>query len=330
MNSGDNSFSHGKLALFEYFWEHSQDNLFIVELDEDNDFVIKDINPAQAKNFNLTKEKVINTKLKDCLGENAAKEFESKYHQCLHINQPLIKNEKVFVSDTFRHWNTMMIPMTRPQSKHPTIFGIAREFTELAQANEALEALNKQLEDRVKERTIELEVANAELKKLAFTDPLTGLGNRRYLEEHATAMIALAKRLENPISILYIDLDYFKKINDTYGHENGDKVLKEFASLLRYISRESDIVCRYGGEEFVILLPFTDEKAGLEMAQRFQKAIHQHTFTCKDGRMLHITASMGVNTCHSMPNGLNDLLVKADEALYQAKEKGRDRIVICR
>jgi diguanylate cyclase (GGDEF)-like protein len=162
---------------------------------------------------------------------------------------------------------------------------------------------------------------------MSQTDGLTGLDNRRHLNERIDEMFQHAQRLNEPFSLVMCDLDKFKSVNDTYGHQAGDEVLKQLAKILKDEAREIDRVGRYGGEEFMLLLPGTVLDAAVTFAERVRKRIEAHTFTF-DGGTLQRTASFGVSGWPHPTIGDSDALVRtADDALYVAKETGRNRVI---
>ena len=157
----------------------------------------------------------------------------------------------------------------------------------------------------------------------ARTDVLTGLPNRRALDEDLARQMSQWKRHARPVSVLMIDIDHFKKFNDTYGHQAGDAVLQQVAGLLRKTMREADLVGRFGGEEFSAILPSTDATEACRAAERARTAIHTATFT-HEGEMLHVSVSIGAAQCLECEEA--DAFVKrADAALYTAKQAGRNR-----
>ncbi len=185
----------------------------------------------------------------------------------------------------------------------------------------------KALQDDLGERERELEDMNDRLRKMAQTDGLTDVDNRRYLEERLQEMIEHSNRLQEPLACVMCDIDHFKSVNDTHGHQAGDAVLREFAALLRNHAREIDRVGRYGGEEFVILLPGAVLDEGVTFAERLRHAVETHTFRFAGGTVRR-TMSCGVATWpHADLRTEDDLLRAADDALYVAKEKGRNRVV---
>lgn len=177
-----------------------------------------------------------------------------------------------------------------------------------------------------------LSVANIRLREALRTqstkDPLTGLYNRRYLQEMLDREIRRAIRSEQALGILMLDLDHFKNFNDTYGHDAGDAVLRETGSFLVRSIRAEDFVCRYGGEEFVVILPTADLRAAEARAQRIRAKLRDLVIM-HDGRSLGlITASIGVAALPNHGTNERDLLQAADAALYRAKRQGRDRVVV--
>jgi|Deesub1362A_J573_1020465.scaffolds.fasta_scaffold00395_19 diguanylate cyclase (GGDEF)-like protein len=168
---------------------------------------------------------------------------------------------------------------------------------------------------------IGIAIENARLykktKELSLHDPLTGLANRRLMYIELERSFAKAKRYETPLSVIMLDIDYFKKYNDTYGHAAGDKLLKDIAEIVQQSVRKADLVARYGGEEFFILLPETRLTEAYAAAERIRRAVERRT---------EVTISLGVSSYRQDMQIKEDLIKKADEALYQAKERGRNRV----
>lgn len=199
-----------------------------------------------------------------------------------------------------------------------------------AAKEEALNAqrlANKELEIKVQDRTEALREANNILQEMSSTDDLTGLKNRRYFDENSNQEYVRCFRYQHPISLIFIDIDHFKKFNDTYGHLIGDEALRTVASLLAQADmRDSDIVARYGGEEFCVLLPETELDGALAVAERICASIANEPFMV-NGQRIPITASLGV-TSHipTSPEYVTHLVQTADQALYNAKGNGRNRV----
>ncbi|CDN91093.1 PleD family two-component system response regulator [Agrobacterium tumefaciens] len=164
--------------------------------------------------------------------------------------------------------------------------------------------------------------------ELAIVDGLTGLNNRRYLDNHLKILFDRAAVRGRPISICMTDIDRFKLVNDTYGHDVGDEVLREFATRIRSTVRGADLACRYGGEEFVVVMPDTPIELAASVAERLRAIVEDKPFYVRsiDGE-LSITASLGIATSNAAFGTPDELLKHADRALYEAKHAGRNRVV---
>ena len=186
-----------------------------------------------------------------------------------------------------------------------------------------IKALQSELEARDKE----LSELNDKLRQISLTDGLTQIENRRSLEERLHDMWSHSVRLHEPIALVMCDIDKFKSVNDHYGHQAGDAVLKEFAQLLKSEAREIDRVGRYGGEEFLLILPGTVLDAAVTFAERLREKVASHTFTYPGGTLCR-TMSCGVaGSPHPRVKDQEALLKASDDALYVAKETGRNRVI---
>ncbi|MET0383654.1 MAG: diguanylate cyclase [Burkholderiaceae bacterium] len=204
----------------------------------------------------------------------------------------------------------------------------SREVTELSAAlndmTAKLIAAKLELEERVRARTAELVHANAELDRLARQDPLTGLPNRRAFDERAAYLVSAARRRASALSIVLVDADHFKRVNDVHGHAVGDATLVAIAGELRAQLRESDMVARIGGEEFAVLLPHTDGAGALRVAEKIVEAMRSLEIPVVG----HVTVSCGAAEI-AMPGGdAAEALERADRALYRAKHGGRDQAAL--
>lgn len=180
---------------------------------------------------------------------------------------------------------------------------------------------------RIKELQDELGEKNRELEQLSISDGLTGLFNHRHLQELVHEEFERARRTGEPLSVVMLDLDHFKRVNDLYGHQAGDRVLQELAEILRHTAREIDKLGRYGGEEFLAILPDTDPVAAEIFAERVRDHVARHPFTVGRGEPLRLTVSCGMAT-YPQPGVYNPkmLVQRADQAMYAAKAAGRNRI----
>ncbi len=203
---------------------------------------------------------------------------------------------------------------------------IAISFTNLSLYEQLREA-NETLEARVAERTRALEEANAKLERLATVDPLTAVWNRRHFLELAAVELSRARRHERRLSVFLLDLDHFKAVNDGHGHAAGDEVLRTAVARARSALRTSDQIARFGGEEFVVLLPETDIEGARIVAERVRAAIADGPVDA-DGHGLSVTASLGVAEWNAGEPSIEHTLRRADAALYEAKQSGRDRVCL--
>ena len=162
--------------------------------------------------------------------------------------------------------------------------------------------------------------------EMAVTDPLTGLHNRRYLDSHLQTLFERAMSRRRPLSLMITDIDRFKSVNDAFGHDGGDEVLREFARRLRKNVRGIDLACRFGGEEFVVVMPDTDAAVAETVAERVRAEITGKPFVV-GGQPVSITVSVGVSSLKGGPDTAADLLKRADVALYEAKTSGRNKVV---
>jgi diguanylate cyclase (GGDEF)-like protein/PAS domain S-box-containing protein len=268
--------------------------------------------------------KYVNRKFKEMLGYADDEELknipinkiidEESLPVCAQIYDKILKGEKVenpYLS-IFRKKNgeKIYVEITINPTEYegrPAVQGFVRDVTE-----------KKLLENKLKEM-------NEKLKELSIKDELTGLYNYRYFKNKLKEKFLESKRYNIPISLIVIDIDDFKKINDTYGHLAGDYILKELGKILVTNVRATDIVARYGGEEFVILLPFTEIKKASEIAKRIVEAVRNRDFIY-ELNVINITISAGISsiTNDRQIKTENDLLKVADDALYKVKGSGKD------
>lgn len=227
-----------------------------------------------------------------------------------------------------QHVSEDLKKLARAASAENAVIPLLASNREVQQLSESLDSMtrrllraNEDMKEQVRIRTEQLEAANAELARQASTDPLTHLLNRRGFENQASRLVALAERGNRPLSAMVIDIDFFKRVNDQHGHDVGDMVLSTLTAILRGRVRQTDVVARFGGEEFVILLPDADARAAQEVAQDLLHSIANTSIPVVG----NITVSVGVSSLRMVDDGLNELLKRSDEALYEAKQTGRNR-----
>lgn len=243
---------------------------------------------------------------------NAATEAEQRWYH--GVGNPIMDSQ----GNVVRLVGTLMDITERKQYEE-----------ELKAAHARLAAMNGLLEEQillVNQQSValecqkcELEEANRQLEALATTDGLTGIHNHRAFQERLMEEYQRSVRYNSPLSLVMVDVDHFKKFNDTFGHPEGDRVLQHVARILEATVRTTDFVARYGGEEFVVLLPETDTLGAIAGAERLRMALEQEEWTLRA-----ITASIGVATLSSFEEQPDELLAEADKALYLSKQRGRN------
>jgi diguanylate cyclase (GGDEF)-like protein len=184
-------------------------------------------------------------------------------------------------------------------------------------------AVNK----RLKKQLGEIRELQEQLQNQAMRDSITGVFNRRYLEVTLSREISHAKRKAYPLSIIMLDVDFFKNVNDTFGHKAGDDVIIAIGNLLQSQTRESDCVSRYGGDEFVLVMPEMSEEHAFQRAELWRNAIKAKEFQSGENKV-KVTVSLGISTFPKNGSDSDALLKAADDALYQAKATGRDRTCV--
>lgn len=204
--------------------------------------------------------------------------------------------------------------------------GVDDFFTEPLNVQELLPKIKSLVAQKLSYDFLKKSYARAEAE--AYTDPMTGLCNIRHFWQHLDRELERARRYGHGCSIALIDIDFFKKYNDSYGHLQGDEVLREAAELLRQQIRNSDIAARYGGEEFVIIMPETSKELAMVVGEKLRKAFETFSFPLQETQPGgSLTISVGIATFPQDAKGARDLFDKADKALYRAKEEGRNRVV---
>lgn len=174
------------------------------------------------------------------------------------------------------------------------------------------------------------------LKRVGLTDSLTGVNNRRFFDQRLVEETARAQRTNEPLACLFMDVDHFKSVNDQHGHQVGDQVLRDVAGIIREQLRASDVLGRYGGEEFSALLVNASSESAIEIAERIRSLIEKHVFTASDNESLSLTISIGIATLPASVDDVSseslseDLVERADQAVYQAKANGRNQVIMAR
>lgn len=241
-----------------------------------------------------------------------------KHHDGLSI--PFLLNAKLFTENKLEYIDCILVKMKKRIDYELELRSTKKQmeaaYTEKKQALAKLEQIHLEIE----QKQAELLSMNATLIELSETDKLTGLKNRRYFQEKLEEQLSNNEKSASPFSLFILDIDHFKKVNDTFGHQVGDEVLAQLAQLLKNQARSLDIVARYGGEEFVVILPETDQNEAKAIAEQLRQAVEQAKW--QTGR---ITVSVGIATAIKTDNETT-ILQRADKALYASKENGRNRV----
>jgi len=277
----------------------------------------------------------ITNKLADFFSQNDKGRVISKLtskteeHWVVKLPIPVNEGELAMYCDCF------LIPVLNER-----VLFIAEEINSNSAFQEVVERLNKQvklfqIESEVtkkiaRNKQIEMEGVMVQAREVAQIDALTFLLNRRMIVKELQDEVMRAERYNSMLSISVVDVDHFKTVNDTYGHPVGDEVLREVACQLRDHTRRPDIVGRYGGEEFLILLPNSNASAAEEQAMRLCKLVREAVVNINSGQILNVTVSIGVAQFQHGVDTWDSLLNRADNAMYEAKNIGRDRWVVAR
>jgi len=280
--------------MFESLFNGSRDAIAV--LDMQSNFI--NVNPEYSYLTGLSKEKLLKT---SCMSLTHPDDIESSEQAILEVKRTGYIKE--FEKRCITKDKIIFVSMSMSLLSNPDIILIsARDISYIKR----------------KEK---------ELKKLASIDPLTHLYNRRYFSNTAKHILHLAKREKKNLSLLMIDIDKFKNVNDKYGHKSGDNVLVRFSKILKKYSRKSDVSCRFGGEEFILLLPQTDVGGALVIAQKLRVAIEELKIPLEDGNILNFTISIGISQVDLRNDeDIEAVIRRADEALYDAKNSGRNRV----
>lgn len=226
-------------------------------------------------------------------------------------------------ADGEHFWGLVSTALGEWQGEPALVTGFV-DITERKRFENALHEANTTLNRQLAEN----EQLQQQLRQMAVVDPLTGLYNRRHLEEALPREIARAQRDGEPLALVMLDIDHFKGINDRYGHLVGDQLLIMFAAVLRDEIRAADIACRYGGEEFLLMLPTLDQHTAAERAEHWRQRLEQTAVRLDDGRSVSTTVSLGVACYPEHGADWDHLVSAADQALYAAKASGRNRVAL--
>jgi diguanylate cyclase (GGDEF)-like protein/PAS domain S-box-containing protein len=285
----------------------------VLVLDAQNRIV--DINPAM--------EKFLNHRCTSFLGKSASEVLAVWVDQSAALSSgEETRTELRIPNAPSRYLDLRVTPL---YDKHQRLTGrlmVFRDVTERKQVEKKLRSAN----DRLQSQLIEIGTLQSKLRSQAIRDPLTDLFNRRYLDETFDRELARAAREGYPVCVIMLDIDHFKKVNDTYGHEAGDFILKALAKALSARSRRGDFACRFGGEEFVVVMPNIAVETAYKRAEDLREALNS-LYIPYGGFNLTMTISMGIASYPSNGEDRESVLRAADRAMYAAKRAGRDHIL---
>lgn len=294
------------------------DNISSAVLIVDKEFRVKKINNTYSTLFSKAESEVVNKLCGNSMGcafaveegvqcGNSSKCSECTLRSCLVNGQKLLEDSQtIYITRKFYIGDS-------PVLKH-----LRMKIRGINYNNEEVFIIT--IDD-----ISDLEEQKEKIKEMANQDYLTKLYNRRYFFDIAEKIFENSKREINHISIALVDIDHFKKVNDTYGHDGGDFVLASFAHILKNNLRKADVICRYGGEEFCILLVTKEKDDAFEVMDNLRKTVEKETFLFGQ-QEIKFTFSGGI--CNSQESSLDEMIKKADEKLYKAKENGRNRILM--
>ena len=246
------------------------------------------------------------------------------YH-ILGSDQSMAKQLKMIQSGSTPEDAFLIEEQMRSAATEPLLNALNGLFRQVSERNAQLYNLNQTLEEKVAERTKELLEANQKLEDIAMTDVLTGLPNRRFAMKQFDLLWKESESFSQPLSCMMIDADYFKQINDTYGHEAGDTVLKDLSRQLKNSTRTDDIVCRLGGDEFLIICPNTPFDGIVHLAEQLRREVANLRIKAGIGEWKG-SVSIGVAAKKSGIQSFEELIKAADKGVYIAKEKGRNAV----
>ena len=312
----DNNLFHQRARAFDYLY----DAVVVTDLQG----IVTDWNTGAEKLYGYTRDEIIGKPVSILHAPEDVERITAEVFAAIERQGYWTGEIKKVAKDQSVGWiESSVIPLFDEQNQSIGALGINRDITQRREIQQELLVANENLKSQLEK----IELLQEKLREQATLDPLTGLYNRRYMIDMMHRELSRAKRENTPISIAIMDLDHFKNINDTFGHKGGDAVLVAMAELFLSHVRTSDIVCRYGGEEFLILMPGASIDHAAERMEELRKIIEAKSIIHND-KTIPVTASIGVS---SYPlNGEDDdaLLLEADNMLYNSKRNGRNRVSV--
>lgn len=309
------------LLLVRSLWEYCPEHMFIVRVEGPGNFVIEAMNSTHEMTSAETSA-VIGKRIEQSLPAPLCHGVLANLGRCVESGAPVRYEENGDYLDRYGihqhvHRQTLLVPITNTEGRVTHLFGISHDRAFSREHYMLTPGVTGELERQVCERMAELIAANEKLAYLATHDHLTSTYNRRYLMELAEQELRRAIRYELPLCLLMLDIDHFKTLNDARGHLVGDEALRCVARTILATVRECDLVGRYGGDEFLILMPETTASGAQELAERLRNTLTQTS---------RLTLSIGIASLAPGDDVVIDLIDRADALLLQAKRNGRNRI----
>lgn len=281
------------------------------------------VNKAFAEGVNRRLDEIISKRIWDVFSKDEADKRFAVVKWVFENRETKIIEVRVPRADGDRYYLTTVKPVLNADGTVATVICISKEITERKRMEEELRRVNEQLSAQL----AEIESLHENLREQAIRDPLTSLYNLRFLTESMKREIARAIREKHPLSVVLMDIDHFKDFNDTYGHKAGDEVLQALGSMLNSFTRAGDAACRYGGEEFMVIMPCASSEEAYKRAEQWRKSFASTRIPSKD-ELLSATLSAGVATFPEHGSTDDEIWHAADNALYKAKASGRNRVII--
>ena len=281
------------------------------------------VNRAFAEGVNRELDQIIHKKIWDVFPKDEADKRFAVVKWVFENRETRIIEVRVPRTDGDRYYITTAKPVLSTDGKVASVICISKEITERKRMEEELRQANEQLSRQL----AEIEALHVTLREQAIRDPLTGLYNLRFLNESMKREIAQAIRENNSLSVVLMDIDHFKDFNDTYGHKAGDEVLQALGKMLSTQTRAGDIACRYGGEEFMVIMPSAHTEEAFKRAEQWRE-LFESTQIDNKGELLSATVSAGVATFPDHGSTGDDIWRAADNALYEAKSAGRNCVIV--
>lgn len=305
-------------ANLQEIFDSSPDNIFVFDVCADGRFKVKKINPSLEKIINAEGQNIEGKFLEEILDPKNAETIANNFRHCIATREQLHYEE--FADLPERVYSTSLIPILDETGTVTRLIGISRDITERKQAEDALQKVNQQLSLQL----AKVEQLHDELREQSMRDPLTGLFNRRVMQDMFQREFSRARRENYPLSVIMLDMDDLKTINDTYGHQVGDLAIQTLTGRLQSTIRAEDVACRYGGDEFVILLNNATPEDALKRVQQWREALVGQAVGAGARGQFTVQFTAGIASFPIHGQSMEEVINYADVALYRAKAQGRN------